>query len=42
MRPMIAQVTNTLPETNIAHEIPNSPVFPGKYHHNGGFSSQLC
>ena len=24
----------TLPETNIAHEI---PIFPGKYHQNGGF-----
>ena len=24
----------TLPETNIAHE---NPVFPGKYHQNGGF-----
>ena len=24
MRPMMAQVTNTLPETNIAHEIPQS------------------
>ena len=25
----------TLPETNIAHE---NPIFPGKYHQNGGFS----
>ena len=24
-----------LPETNIAHE---NPIFPGKYHQNGGFS----
>ena len=23
----------TLPETNIAHE---NPIFPGKYHQNGG------
>ncbi len=29
----------TLPETNIAHE---NPIFPGKYHQNDGFSSQLC
>ena len=26
-------IWNTLPETNIAHEI---PIFPGKYHQNGG------
>ena len=25
----------TLPETNIAH---GNPIFPGKYHQNGGFS----
>ena len=30
--PEIAQ--HTLPETNIAHE---NPIFPGKYHQNGGF-----
>ena len=28
----------TLPETNIAHEI---PIFPGKYHQNGGFSMAM-
>ena len=28
----------TLPETNIAHE---SPIFPGKYHQNGGFSMAM-
>ena len=29
----------TLPETNIAHE---NPIFPGKYHQNGGFSMAIC
>ena len=29
---------NTLPETNIAHE---NPIFPGKYHQNGGFSMAM-
>ena len=28
----------TLPETNIAHE---NPIFPGKYHQNGGFSMAM-
>ena len=28
----------TLPETNIAHE---NPIFPGKYHPNGGFSMAM-
>ena len=28
----------TLPETNIAHE---NPIFPGKYHRNGGFSMAM-
>ncbi len=27
-----------LPETNIAHE---NPIFPGKYHQNGGFSMAM-
>ena len=26
------------PETNIAHE---NPIFPGKYHQNGGFSMAM-
>ncbi len=30
--------TTTLPETNIAHE---NPIFPGKYHQNGGFSMAM-
>ena len=30
--------TGTLPETNIAHE---NPIFPGKYHQNGGFSMAM-
>ena len=34
---MIIQ-TITLPETNIAHE---NPIFPGKYHQNGGFSMAM-
>ena len=29
---------DTLPETNIAHE---NPIFPGKYHQNGGFSMAM-
>ena len=29
---------STLPETNIAHE---NPIFPGKYHQNGGFSMAM-
>ena len=29
---------NTLPETNIAHE---NPIFPDKYHQNGGFSMAM-
>ena len=29
---------NTLPETNIAHE---NPIFPSKYHQNGGFSMAM-
>ena len=29
---------NTLPETNIAHE---NPIFPCKYHQNGGFSMAM-
>ena len=29
------QKMNTLPETNIAH---GNPIFPCKYHQNGGFS----
>ncbi len=29
---------STLPETNIAHE---NPIFPGKYHHNGGCSMAM-
>ena len=29
---------DTLPETNIAHEI---PIFPSKYHQNGGFSMAM-
>ena len=28
----------TLPETNLAHE---NPIFPGKYHQNGGFSMAM-
>ena len=28
----------TLPETSIAHE---NPIFPGKYHQNGGFSMAM-
>ena len=28
----------TLPETNISNEI---PIFPGKYHQNGGFSMAM-
>ncbi len=28
----------TLPETNIAHE---NPIFPDKYHQNGGFSMAM-
>ena len=28
----------TLPETNVAHE---NPIFPGKYHQNGGFSMAM-
>ncbi len=28
----------TLPETNIARE---NPIFPGKYHQNGGFSMAM-
>ena len=28
-------MVSTLPETNIANE---NPIFPGKYHQNGGFS----
>ena len=28
----------TLPETNIDHE---NPIFPGKYHQNGGFSMAM-
>ena len=28
----------TLPETDIAHE---NPIFPGKYHQNGGFSMAM-
>ena len=28
----------SLPETNIAHE---NPIFPGKYHQNGGFSMAM-
>ena len=28
----------TLPETNIAHE---NPMFPCKYHQNGGFSMAM-
>ena len=28
----------TLPETNIAHE---NPIFPGKYHQNGGVSMAM-
>ena len=28
----------TLPETNIAYE---HPIFPGKYHQNGGFSMAM-
>ncbi len=31
-------LTNTLPETNIAHE---NLIFPGKYHQNGGFSMAM-
>ncbi len=27
-----------LPETNTAHE---NPIFPGKYHQNGGFSMAM-
>ena len=30
--------SGTLPETNIAHE---NPIFPGKYHQNGGFSMAM-
>ena len=30
--------STTLPETNIAHE---NPIFPGKYHQNGGFSMAM-
>ena len=32
--------TVTLPETNSSPM--KIPIFPGKYHQNGGFSSQLC
>ena len=31
-------ISNTLPETNIAHE---NLIFPGKYHQNGGFSMAM-
>ena len=33
-RGLMPIVGSTLPETNIAHE---NPIFPGKYHQNGGF-----
>ena len=31
-------ISHTLPETNIAHEI---PMFPSKYHQKGGFSMAM-
>ena len=33
-----AYLSTTLPETNIAHE---NPIFPNKYHQNGGFSMAM-
>ena len=33
-----SRITNTLPETNIAHE---NPIFPGKCHQNGGLSMAM-
>ena len=33
-------ILDTLPETNSSPM--KIPMFPGKYHQNGGFSSQLC
>ena len=35
---VLVQPSTTLPETNIAHE---NPIFPGKYHQNGGFSMAM-
>ena len=35
---MASILTPTLPETNIARE---NPIFPGKYHQNGGFSMAM-
>ena len=37
-KPSIPIQSGTLPETNIAHE---NPIFPGKYHQNGGFSMAM-
>ena len=36
--PLMTCFSSTLPETNIAHE---NPIFPGKYHQNGGFSMAM-
>ena len=36
---VLAKITATLPETNSSPM--KIPIFPGKYHQNGGFSSQL-
>ena len=38
MKGKIESKGSTLPETNIAHE---NPIFPGKYHQNGGFSMAM-
>ena len=35
---LLIQPRYTLPETNIAHQ---NPLFPGKYHQNGGFSMAM-
>ena len=37
------KTSQVIPEPETNSEIPMKiPIFPGKYHQNGGFSSQLC